>query len=562
MQIRQVVIRRFRGIKELNWIVPALSSVCVIGKGDSTKSTILDAIEYALSPRWRISITDADFYQCNTEEPIEIYVTVGCLPTALLPDERAGLYLRGWRAGRIEDEPQDESEPVVTIKLTINSSLEPEWYFYKPTGQPERRISSKEREMLGVISVRNYADRDFSWGRGSSLSRLTSDTSHASQAITDARRAARRNMKSANMPSLEMTAKQIQDLAAGYGLAPQHDAYKPALDSGIINGLTALTLHDGDIPIRMLGLGSKRLLSVGIQAASIPDGAILLLDEVEQGLEPYRLRNLLRKLRENSGQGQVFMTTHSPVAIDELAGNELFVARNRGGVTTVDQVPESLGTTLKSAPEAPLSSKILVCEGDTEQGFCRALDAFWENQLDGRGFCYLGLVSVVHQKGGGGASPKLASQFCQLDYDVALFIDGDRSIPDERELEKQVTIVKWDDSLNIEKRVCNDLPWRGLQEVIDLAIRIRGEQAIQNSVETQLGIKAIDMSIDTWLHHKTEEEIRDAVGSAASKGGWFKDVQKGQLLGELVANYLSEISHTDLAIKIEHLKTWAYGNHT
>ena len=51
MRIRHISIKNFRGIKELDWKVTG-DFVCLIGPGDSTKSTILDAIECALYPRW------------------------------------------------------------------------------------------------------------------------------------------------------------------------------------------------------------------------------------------------------------------------------------------------------------------------------------------------------------------------------------------------------------------------------------------------------------------------------------------------------------------------------
>jgi predicted ATP-dependent endonuclease of OLD family len=45
MQIRNVQIQRFRGIKSLDWCVDG-QIICLIGPGDSTKSTILSAIDY------------------------------------------------------------------------------------------------------------------------------------------------------------------------------------------------------------------------------------------------------------------------------------------------------------------------------------------------------------------------------------------------------------------------------------------------------------------------------------------------------------------------------------
>jgi len=51
--------------------------VCLIGPGDSTKSTILDAIDFALSSRWKIDFDDSDFFNGDTSQETLITVTVG-----------------------------------------------------------------------------------------------------------------------------------------------------------------------------------------------------------------------------------------------------------------------------------------------------------------------------------------------------------------------------------------------------------------------------------------------------------------------------------------------------
>ena len=49
MHLKQVSVKGFRGIRCLDWTVKG-TIIGLVGPGDSTKTTILDAIEYALSP--------------------------------------------------------------------------------------------------------------------------------------------------------------------------------------------------------------------------------------------------------------------------------------------------------------------------------------------------------------------------------------------------------------------------------------------------------------------------------------------------------------------------------
>lgn len=66
-------------------------------------------------------------------------------------------------------------------------------------------------------------------------------------------------------------------------------------------------------------------------------GAVLVIDEIETGLEPHRLSGLLRGLRKKawSEGGQVIITTHSPVAITELSEFEAAAVHSTDGVMSV-----------------------------------------------------------------------------------------------------------------------------------------------------------------------------------------------------------------------------------
>ena len=58
-RIRRLEIRNFRSIKILDW-APSAGINCLIGPGDSGKSTILDAIDLCLGARRNVSIADTD----------------------------------------------------------------------------------------------------------------------------------------------------------------------------------------------------------------------------------------------------------------------------------------------------------------------------------------------------------------------------------------------------------------------------------------------------------------------------------------------------------------------
>ena len=82
VRIRKIEIKHFKFICSVDWN-PVDGINCLIGPGDSGKSTILDAIDLCLGARRNLSLADADFFQLDVTQDIIIQVTVGALPDFL-----------------------------------------------------------------------------------------------------------------------------------------------------------------------------------------------------------------------------------------------------------------------------------------------------------------------------------------------------------------------------------------------------------------------------------------------------------------------------------------------
>lgn len=92
-RIRRLIISNFRSIQALDW-VPAPGINCLIGPGDSGKSSILDAIDLCVGARRGGTFGDMDFFALNVETPITISVTLGDLPVSLMDIDVYGEFLR------------------------------------------------------------------------------------------------------------------------------------------------------------------------------------------------------------------------------------------------------------------------------------------------------------------------------------------------------------------------------------------------------------------------------------------------------------------------------------
>ena len=125
-RIRYLEIRNFRSIQRLDW-APSKGINCLIGPGDSGKSTVLDAIDICLGMRRGTSMGDMDFHGMNVEAPISISITLGGLPEALLDVDVYGEFLRGFNQDweEVEDEPREGLETVITLRLRVEADLEP-----------------------------------------------------------------------------------------------------------------------------------------------------------------------------------------------------------------------------------------------------------------------------------------------------------------------------------------------------------------------------------------------------------------------------------------------------
>lgn len=541
MIIRHLSIENFRGIKTLEW-KPNAGLNCLVGPGDSAKTTILDAIELGLSPRWNEGFDDVEFYKADVSNPVKIIVTVAGVPDKLLIESKFGRFKRGWTdEGEIRDEPDDDDEVVLSVRLIVDESLEPQWHVVTDRPGGEVRISHLDRERLGVARLGAYIDRHLSWSRGSALSGLTDDKDNLPGVLADAGRQTRKAIAGAALTGPEGAATKAQVLAEAVGVSPA-DSFVPGLDTQRISiSQGAVSLHDGEIPVRRAGLGTRRLVTFAIQSELMNRGSALLIDEIEHGLEPHRIRRLLDLLRERSEKGteeQIILTTHSPVVVVELDAGMLWTVGNIEGTVTLSSTDDDLQDILRAAPEAFLGKRVLVCEGRTEVGFLRALDQCWVGQGD-KSFGYHGVVPV---DGGGSSAEVRARNLANQGYTVAYLCDSDVDLKDKPALTSAgVKVVQWDDGLAIEQRIARDLPWDGLLEVIALAEETWSEASVHSTVSTWYQ-PGLSFGSASW---QDSSQLREAIGKAAmgkrkngEKSGsksWFKTIGLGQKLGELVA---------------------------
>ncbi len=517
MRICFIEIENFRGIKLSRFPLDE-ALVCFIGAGDSSKSTIIDAIEYTLSPNWYLPIDDSDFYNCEIGEPIVIKVTIKPPHEDFWVDTKFGLCLRGWNNEEniIVDDPSadDTLDKVLTIQLKIDESLAPEWHVVTDRNPTGDHISSKDRQKLGVSRIGDSIASELSWSRGSALSRLTQDKAEAEKIILEANRDLRSKINSGSFENLSGSIVSIKNGFEELGL--NIGELKASIDPEIVRSrIGALSLHQENVPARRLGLGSRRLLAIAAQLQCVNQGSVMLIDEIETALEPHKIKHLLRVLKskvDGENSGQFIFTSHHAAVIEELGCGPLFTTiTDDAGNVTVEQIPAEIQGTVRNMPEALLAPKVVVCEGATEIGLLRAFEEKLLNYDIKTTFAFNQVV-IVDARGGANVSVR-AEALKNIGKKVSVFMDSDVNsyIPTGNGIE----VVAWDDGLKTEDRIDTDLP------------------------------------IDA----------RERFNELTNNTGTFKTVSGGEKVGTLLFEeaIFNSMSGKDFHTKMEQLKVWVNG---
>jgi putative ATP-dependent endonuclease of the OLD family len=329
---------------------------------------------------------------------------------------------------------------------------------------------------------------------------------------------------------LEQALKIVLDTAKHLGI-PVGDEVKAMLDAHSASFSTGtISLHDeGGVPLRGLGLGSTRLLIAGLQRCAAEQASIILIDELEHGLEPHRIIRLLDALgaKEKSPPLQVFMTTHSPVAVRELSGDQLFVVRRSGARHEARHVgsTDEIQGAIRRYPEVLLAASVVVCEGASEVGLLRGLDQYRDSQ----GQPSIMALGVALVDGTGSPLFGRAQAFRSLGYRTAVLRDTDVHPTPDLETAFQASggiVIAWRDGRALEDELFLSLSDAAIHELLAYAVELKEEPLINEHIKS-----ASDNALDlaeiqvAALMDGFSREHRGLLAKAAKSGkGWFKTV--------------------------------------
>ncbi len=576
MKIKHIEIRNFRGIKHLSWQIKGNFN-CIIGPGDTCKTSILTALDYALSPRSMLTFDDSDFFNQNVNETIVIQVTLSNWDETrddvkrFFQENKFAQYKCGLTDAGPSSEPTSDEQIAISISLRVDKSLEPKWSVVRGRDEEEdqdrKPIYAADRTVLGLSRIDIFSDFQFTWGRNTILTRLsTGSDGNLNSVLSELTRGMRECDISQNqcIQECQGVAHVIKSEAQNSGvilanLLPKIDMQRQSI------GTSALSLHENNVPFRNKGDGTKRLLGAAMQMKLNDGKNISLIDELEVGLEPHRIRGFIHRLK-NSGQ-QIFATTHSPVVVRELtvSENELYVCkRTKGGIVSLESlaiVPEIQGPVRANA-EAFLSSKIVGCEGPTEIGCLRAYDL---HMFDKKNPPIWSLATSYMNCGGASKIKNVCNKLITLGYHVAVLCDNDapEQITDNdiQELENAgAHICQWDLNNSTENQLFYDIPWQYIPKLLETICSCHDSLEFSTIIDVIIKspkIRELDLGPDPALW-PDNLILRNEMGDLAKKRNWIKRMDLAQEVFEYALPLLKDTSI--IKTRLDKLFAWIQKN--
>lgn len=569
MVVHRLTLRRFRQFADFVW-EPQPGINCLVGPGDSGKTTVLEAIARATSPAPYGPAAEHDYYRRRTDEGFEIELVLGALD-----DRLKGMFrpppLWGWvgPGEELRDAPVD-AEAVLVVLVRGTPDLELEHRVRSPDGE-ELFFSADKRRELGLCRVGDArgSAREFRMARGSLVERTLGRDEVRGAAAGAVREASKLlDIPTEVVDRLDALAERLR----GDGLVADSVTLELLSPPGqSLLGLLGLALGErGEaIPLSQAGQGTQRLASFLLARALALTPALVVIDELEVGLEPYRRRLLVQRLRKLlEGGGQAFLTTHSSTVLSELDVAEVHrldwhleaaptpatpdterpssdAAPPRVPTPRLTRLSPDLARTKDENAEALLCRLPVVCEGQTEVEVLRVL----LDQLakrDGYSLAALGVQLVD-----GGGQPHVfgvVDAYRAAGFRLGLFLD-EESVHSGARVERaghdEVSAATWRGATCTEDALAKGLTLEQLDDLLEV-----GDPATDRLAEgrrRQLCAKLEhqgELGVVEFAAVHGEAKVREAWAAAAHKPGkkqtgWYKPRANAEALGAwLVENGL------------------------
>jgi putative ATP-dependent endonuclease of OLD family len=554
MHVKRIIIARYRGLKSLSWD-PARGVNCLIGPGDTGKSTLLSAVSLLLAPYPVQQASEFDYFERQLAEGFSVEAYLGGMNSATLVSGGTPPSLCGWLNGGPCNLPdEDGAEAVLHCRVRGTSELEivHEIITDESTVAPFP-VKLRQKMLLTRLVGEERSGRDLRLGSGSLLDRFL-EPSSIRPAIQKAVALASTTL---DMPAA--VKKNLAELGTRFGNeglpSHLHLGLFPQQGSGA-TGMVALftgAKSDRSIPLAYSGMGTRQLAVISLSTSELREDPVIVVDEPERGLEPYRQRLVVRRLVQAVGSGgQAFVTTHSPAVLSSL--DDCCIWRMKAGPAPPVQFNKKhLCGILKRDPEAFFAPCPVFCEGPTELGLLTALLPK---------YLASGLTEVGIHLADGRGQPNVfdvIGAFYDAGLPCAAFLDNESEHSGRRAaVSKKCALFVWERVCNIEEALARHLPKERFSELFLVASRqdINRARAKEDQVRQSLGITEPGerTAFPELFASRGDEPVRTALYTVMNDHEWFKSAELGFALGTALLKWgVPAFINTALATFASHL---------
>jgi len=376
MRIKKLTISNFRGIKNQTLNSKGLS--IFIGDNTTGKTSIIEAINYALSPYFLSGkIKHTDFYK-GLDNPIIIQIEFDTNFIAALPD---GYTTQKVECNRVylEIKKRDKATPgkafsdivVITHYVVPNRPKDGEkgWEIQRKSGtkfQFDERLLALSQATLEEFPKSFYfgknRERQLRRGFNSSISSVFDDfnwrfskgvrgeeiAEGQENFFTKKNAFEKEIISKIDEASIKKSFEALNDKLKGFGVG--------AIDISFIDSnapfdgaFLSQKLEKLDLPVAMLGSGVEMiasLLFLETLASLSRENIVVLIDEPELHLHPQLQEKFIQYLIEFSKTNQVFISTHSPYFFKNCLKNsqiELLITKNTADGIIVENTGSQFG---------------------------------------------------------------------------------------------------------------------------------------------------------------------------------------------------------------------------
>lgn len=348
MKISNLRIKNFRGIQELDGPVSLGDLSIFVGDNGTGKTTILEAINYCLSPSFVASRLGINDFHNGSEGHLEITVEFDEPFIALVPDGFAQQEVQCDRVA-IKAKKREKAAPgkaftdLVTAThwvVPVAERGERGWSQPRKNGRPfeftERSLlfSNVEAALPRVFYFSKSRARQLTKGFNSSMTSIIADLNwrfeRAQRTKGDDHFKHRRKTLHESVfadtgpETLEKTIEAANMILDKLGIAPIALSLLKTLSP--YDGSEMVFSFDGfELPVDLSGSGVEMAISLALleaMASLSRDKLVVLIDEPELHLHPKLQAKLFDHLTDISATMQVAVSTHSPILFKNTFHND------------------------------------------------------------------------------------------------------------------------------------------------------------------------------------------------------------------------------------------------